>query len=178
MEFLKYNPTYIEEIRQLYIDTFSTSEGQEEGASVGELVADLAGNTDESDLYGFAAREKGEIVGCIFFSRLVFDNVINAFLLSPVATHPSFQGRGIGQKLIAFGLDDLKDSGIELVMTYGDPSFYSKVGFAQISENILQAPHLLSQPEGWLGQSLVNDAIDPIADKPRCVSAFDKPELW
>jgi len=64
------------------------------------------------------------------------------------------------------------------VITYGDPNFYSKVGFSVISEKNVPAPLKLSYPEGWLGQSLINDRIDPIAGKSHCVEALNKPNLW
>jgi len=34
------------------------------------------------------------------------------------------------------------------------------VGFQQISEDIVKAPLKLTQPEGWLAQSLQSDVID------------------
>jgi len=68
---------------------------------------------------------------------LTFESEVNAFLLGPVAIHTSYQGKGIGQKLINFGLNTLKENGVELAFTYGDPNFYSKVGFS-LMKNIFQ----------------------------------------
>ena len=82
------------------------------------------------------------------------------------------------QKLINFGINRLKENGVRLVFTYGDPDFYSKVGFNIITEKIAKAPLKLTQPEGWLGQSLVSDEIEPIAGNSYCVEAFNKPEYW
>jgi len=45
-------------------------------------------------------------------------------------------------------------------------------------EKIAKAPLKLTQPEGWLGQSLVSDEIEPIAGNSYCVEAFNKPEDW
>ena len=84
----------------------------------------------------------------------------------------------IGQKLINFGLDVLKENGVELAITYGDPDFYSKVGFTGITEQVVPAPQKLEQPEGWLAQSLIGDEIKPISGKSHCVEALNKPELW
>jgi predicted N-acetyltransferase YhbS len=47
-------------------------------------------------------------------------------------------------------------------MTYGDPSYYAKVGFMPISEADAQAPFPLSHPEGWLAQSLTERAMTPL----------------
>ena len=178
MKFSTYNPSNIEEIEQLFIKTFSDSEGQSEGEVIGRLVRDLMGNTDANDLYCFIATENEQIIGSIFFSRMIFESGINAFILSPVATHTDHQGKGVGQKLINFGLDALKENGVELAITYGDPNFYSKVEFDVITEQVVPAPQKLEQPEGWLAQSLVSDEIKPIKGNSFCVEALNKPELW
>ena len=107
-----------------------------------------------------------------------FQNEANAFLLSPVAIHTDYQGKGIGQKLITFGINHLKENGVNLIFTYGDPDFYSKVGFIPITEKIAKAPFTLTQPQGWLGQSLISDEIEPVAGDSYCVEALNKPEYW
>ncbi len=166
MKLLTYCPGNAEEIKQLFTEVFSNSEGQSEGLLVGKLAYDLMTGTDAQDLYGFVAIEHEKIIGSIIFTRLRFENEVNAFLLSPVAIHTNYQGKGIGQKLINFGINHLKVGGIELVFTYGDPAFYSKVGFSPITEKLAKAPFKLTYPEGWLGQSLVGDKIDSITGLP------------
>jgi putative acetyltransferase len=118
------------------------------------------------------------LVGAIFFSRLSFEQDEAAFILSPVAVHVDYQGQGVGQRLITHGLGAIKKAGVRLVTTYGDPAFYSKVGFRPLSQEIIKAPHRLSQPEGWLGQSLTDDPIAPIPGGCRCVAALDNPAYW
>jgi len=178
MKLSTYHPSNVEEIKQLFTKTFSDSEGQSEGLLIGNLVYELMTSTNAHDLYGFVATENEQIVGSIFFSKLTFESKVNAFLLSPVAIHTSYQGKGIGQKLIDFGLNTLTKNGVELAITYGDPNFYSKVGFRIITEKLVKAPLKLTQPEGWLGQSLVSDEIEPIAGNSYCVEALNKPEYW
>ena len=99
-------------------------------------------------------------------------------MLSPLAIHPDYQGRGLGQKLINFALDRLKENRVSLVMTYGDPAFYSKAGFCQVSEKQIQPPYKLSQPEGWLALSPTEENIQPTSEKMSCLAAFQKPEIW
>ena len=178
MELLQFSKNNSEAIRQLFIKTFSDSEGEAEGTLIGNLVDDLINNTDADDLDGFIATEDKQIIGSIFFSRLTFQQVVNAFLLSPVAIHPEYQGKGIGQRLINFGIEQLKKKSVTLIVTYGDPAFYSKVGFIQIDEQTIKPPFVLSQPEGWMAQSLDNDEIIPIRGNSFCVKAFNNPELW
>jgi putative acetyltransferase len=173
-----YCPAQAEEIKDLFRRVFSDSEGQDEGVLLGKLAYELMTETEAEDLYGFVAIEDGKIVGCIFFSRLTFEGGMRAFLLSPVAVHTHHQGKGIGQQLIRYGIQRLKEDGVELVMTYGDPNFYSKVGFSPVKEETIKAPVQLTYPEGWLGQSLVGQSIEPIAGQPTCVEAFNKPGYW
>ena len=178
MKLQEYNSDNAEKIKQLFTGVFTDSEGQSEGILIGDLVDKLMRETDEQDLYGFVAIDHEKIIGCIFFSRLTFECNVNAFMLAPVAIHTSFQGKGNGQKLINYGVSSLKDKGVELVITYGDPRFYSKVGFQTLSVNVIQPPLALSMPIGWLGQSLTGNPIPTIKERPRCVKAFNDPVYW
>ncbi len=178
MEISTYKSNNADEIEQLFIKTFSDSEGRSEGEVIGSLVRDIMDNTKANDLYGFIATENEQIIGSIFFTKMTFESGIHAFILSPVATHTGHQGKGVGQQLINFGLNALKENGVELAITYGDPDFYSKVGFGIITEQVVPAPLKLTYPEGWLAQSLIGDEIEPIAGRSHCVEALNKPEIW
>jgi putative acetyltransferase len=178
MDISAYTPNEVEKVEQLFTKTFSDSEGESEGTIVGGLAGELMRSTSRSGLYGFVARDGAELVGGILFSRMRFEQEIKAFILAPVATRTDHQRRGVGQKLINFGLNVLKEDGVELVLTYGDPRFYSKVGFRGITETLVPPPFKLSRPHGWMAQPLVGDQIDPITGKSRCVEALNKPEYW
>lgn len=178
MKLLVFKPSNIDEIKQLFTNVFSDAEGASEGLLIGRLTHDIMTGTDNQDFYGFVAIENDEIIGSIFFTRLTFQHDIKAFLLSPVAIQTSLQGKGIGQKLISFGIEHLKKAGVRLVFTYGDPNFYSKVGFKQITEKTAKAPFQLSQPEGWLAQPLLDDEMIPIPGHSYCVEAFNNPDIW
>ncbi len=178
MELSSYLKSDKAEIKHLFENVFSESEGLEEGILIANLVNDLMNNTSDRDIFGFVSKDKGKLTGAIFFTRLFFDTQIEAFILAPVAVITKFQGKGIGQKLIDYGIEQLKRKGVQLVFTYGDPNFYSKSGFQSISENIIKAPCDLTYPQGWLCQSLNGSRIAPILGTPRCVKALDKPEYW
>jgi len=179
MKLLRLEDRNIVEIKALFTQTFTDSEGQEEGSLIGSLVEDFLNKTTEENLYIFAAFEGDKMIACIFFSKLTFEKSnIKAFLLSPVAVKTAFQKNGIGQKLINLGHAELKKEGIELVMTYGDINFYSKVAYQVVSETIIPAPLKLSYPEAWLGQSLSTNEIEAIEGKSFCVEALNKPKYW
>jgi putative acetyltransferase len=167
------------EIEQLFTKVFTDSEGTSQGALIGNLVSDLVDSTENSDIFGYVASEDGQIIACIFFTRMTFDAPVEVFILSPVAVHTAHQGKGIGQKLINYGIGQLQVMAVDLVFTYGDPDFYSKTGFEGITQDMARAPFELSQAEGWLCQSLHEGSdIGHLPGIPRCVKALDRPELW
>lgn len=173
-----HNPNEAKAIAQLVASVFADSEGHAEGALIGKLAKELFETTDEQHLLNYVADDDGQLVGTIFFSSLTLEDSLDALLLAPVAVHSDRQRSGIGQALIRHGLKDLKKQGVRTVITYGDPTFYQKVGFHQISHAIVKPPFKLSQPEGWLGQSLVGDPIETVSGRCSCVAAFGDPVYW
>jgi len=167
-----------EEIEALFTRTFSDSEGQSEGKLIGQLAHDLMIGCETNEMFGFIAAEQEQIVGCIFFTRLSFPSPANAFLLAPVAIDTAYQGQGIGQKLITFGIKCLNALGVELIFTYGDPNYYSKVGFRQVLQEVAAAPFELAHPEGWLGQSLDGSSLELPLGRASCVGPFNDPQYW
>lgn len=165
-------------LESLFVAAFTASEGEGEGVLVGALVRELIATTDPRDLYGFVAVEGDRVAGAVFFSRLTCDHPGEVFLLSPMAVDTEYQGRGIGQELIHHGLQVLKDAGVSVVTTYGDPAFYARAGFEPLSPDTIRPPYWLSQPEGWLGQSLKGEPIEPAGGRCRCVKALDDPAYW
>ncbi len=166
------------ELPGLFRDVFTASEGEDEGRVVSELAADLLNSTPEDDLLGVLAVDRDVLAGCILFSRLHYDqDPRQVFLMSPVAVRTDRQKSGIGQRLIGFGLEQLRLHGVDFVVTYGDPAYYGKTGFQPITEAVVRPPMPLSMPQGWIGQSLSGDQT-PIEGPSRCVSAFNRPELW
>jgi putative acetyltransferase len=178
MDFRAHRPSDSAAIESLFISVFSKSEGEQEGALIGKLAKELIASTDTCDLDGFVALDGEGIVGAIFFSRLTFEKDIDVFILAPVAVDIEFQGMGVGQALINHGLREMRKRGVRVVITYGDPAFYSKVGFHPLSQDTIEAPLELSQPQGWLGQSLTDGPIEPISGCCSCVKALDDPAYW
>lgn len=178
MKYSLFNASFAQEVVELFSKVFSASEGESEGQSIGRLVSNMMAKTNPNDLIGCVAIESGCIVGSIFFSRFIVPNGQVAFILSPVAVSTSAQGAGIGQQLIGYGLDYLRSKNVNLAFTYGDPDFYSKIGFEQISESIVKAPHPLSQPIGWLAQSLDGNAMQAMHGSTQCVEALNDPIHW
>lgn len=178
MQYTQFTSTQSQEVIQLFTNVFSDAEGEKEGQMIGLLVDDLISTTPSQDLLGYVCSSNDKVIACVFFTPLTLPSNKLAFLLSPVAVASQEQGKGIGQKLINYGIEQLKERNVEIVVTYGDPRFYSKVGFAKIDENIIKAPLILSYPHGWLAQPLVSDEIIPEAGVTKCVSALNHQKYW
>lgn len=167
------------ELIQLFEQTFTDSEGAAEGELIRTLIIRFLTSTPKSDFVVFTTYENAELIAGVVFSKLSFENsTTNVWLLSPMAVKTSAQGKGIGQALIAYAHSWLKNQGVEVVVTYGDINFYSKVGYQSITTNELPAPYPLSYPEGWIAQSLTSNSISPISGKSFCVEALAQQEIW
>jgi len=179
MDYLTEYQPHTEVIAAMFTDAFTASEGEAEGALIGALARRLIVETPAADLRVVTAWTDGALLGCIFFTRLAYEgDPRTVFMMSPVAVATAHQGNGIGQRLISHGLDALRQEGVDIAVTYGDPAFYGQVGFAPVAEADLPAPQTLSQPEGWIAQSLTDAPLTPLHGPVRCVAAFDDPALW
>lgn len=165
-------------IARLFETTFTASDGPEEGVLIGTLVRSLMDTTDPDELHVFYVEDEGFVGACIL-TRLRHDGETGiAYLLSPVAVAPERQGQGIGQRMISEALEVLRVAGVEAVVTYGDPAFYSRVGFSPVTVDEVAAPFALSQPEGWLAQSLTGQPLTPRKGRARCAPALSDPAYW
>ena len=159
--------------------TFTASEGAAEGALIGELVRKQLAETPPGDIHVFTADEGGTLVGACVFTRLVYEqDDRTVFVLAPVAVHTQYQGQGIGQTLLRQALATLRDTRVDVAMTYGDPNYYQKLGFQPVSEENAPAPYKLQLPHGWMGQSLTDRPLSSLHGPSRCVSALQNPTFW
>ena len=166
------------EIVNLFTSVFTASEDEEEGKLIGDLVSRLSARIDNQEIIGVGSFDGEVLIGAIFFTRLDVDEPVSVYMLSPVAISTGHQGKGVGQALIGDGLDELRNRGVSVVVTYGDPAFYSRSGFQPLSTSTIPAPLELSMPEGWLGQSLTGEPVPVIGHRSVCVEAFSNPDYW
>lgn len=158
---------------------FTASEGAEEGKVIGDLVRRQLAETAPADIRVYTAWESEALIGAAVFTRLTYEaDRRTVFILSPMAVATDRQGQGIGQDLLRGALADLRDRGVDIAVTYGDPAFYGKVGFAPLSEALAPPPVPLSFPEGWIGQSLTDAPMTPMKGPCRCVDALADPAIW
>ena len=176
MEFLNKSEGLEDQIVDLFVSTFTASEGVDEGSLIGDLASNLLSSTLKDDIYVFTAFENGEAIGGAIFSRLAYsDDPRSVFILSPMAIAPDRHGEGVGQALLNYALSVLRDNGVAVAITYGDPVFYSKVGFQPLDEVTAAPPLPLSLPMGWIGQSLTDEPLHALQGKSTCVAALNNP---
>jgi predicted N-acetyltransferase YhbS len=179
MKLSTFSKSQTKALAELLRRAFTTSEGEQEGEMVKSLVEELVATTPQEQLIGFVAKNhQDKLLGAIFFSQFQLPDGPESYLLSPVGVSTEAQSSGIGQALITYGLEYLKIKGVELVVTYGDPNYYKRVGFQQVSEDLIPAPYNLSQPHGWMAQSLNEQTMPTLTGPSRCVEAFSKAEYW
>lgn len=158
---------------------FTASEGAGEGEVIAALVDDILSTTAPEILRVFGADENGDLVGAVAFTRLHYpEDDQQVMLLSPMAVAPSRWRQGVGRKLISAALSSLGNLGVDVCITYGDPKYYSQVGFHEITEADAATPLPLSMPQGWLGQRLADNAKPRLKGPSECVAAFQKADLW
>ncbi|CAI8191032.1 MAG: Uncharacterised protein [Marinobacterium sp. xm-d-530] len=177
MKFIKCETGEMRLLPKLFETTFAASESSEEGRLIGKLVDDLLNMPEDESIHVYAAVDEELVLGAVLFTDLSYSDDLSGFLLSPMAVLPEYQGQGIGQRLIQSAVDDLAPSGKSFVVTYGDPNFYSKVGFECLSEKQLAAPYKLSMPQGWQILSLVPEL--PVSECiPTCAPPFRNANIW
>lgn len=178
MKFKSLTSDFSQAISNLFTAVFSHSEGTDEGRLIGELASALATAIDDDNILCYGALSDDKVLVAAFYTRLSYRTSSNVFMLAPVAVITEHQGEGIGQQLIHFGLNQIKQYGVDYVVTYGDPDYYRRVGFSGISEDAVRAPFKLSMPEGWLGQSLTGKPVLFGTERPRCVEQFNNAAYW
>jgi putative acetyltransferase len=167
------------QIIALFKAAFTASEGPQEGQAIADLVAGMAALGPTAGLCPFAAWQGDRPIGALIFSPLRDpQGVARAMLLSPMAVAADRQGQGIGQALIAHALGALRAAGAQIAVTYGDPAFYGRTGFAPVTTAMLPAPHALSMPQGWIAQSLTDAPLPKIEGPLACVAPLDDPAFW
>lgn len=166
------------QVEKLFNITFTASEWKEEGDLIGKLSWELSEGINDIDIFGIGTFDKEHLVAVVFFTKLYFDTDIVVYMLAPVAVDTSYQKKWIGSALIQHWINELKNKSVDVIITYWDHAFYSRVWFKQITEDTIKAPLKLSMPHWWLGLSLKEKNIPIVSNKPSCVKPFDNPIYW
>jgi len=169
--------------RRAIADVVTAAFGPTEGAENVKLIADLAADTSAQPVLSLVATMAGRLVGHVFFTRASVDTAgreISAAILAPLAVHPDFQSRGIGNLLVSEGLRQLTVTGVDLVFVLGHPGYYPRFGFAEAGVRGFDAPYPIA-PENagaWMVQALRPGILGAARGKVLCAAALDDPRYW
>ncbi len=88
----------------------------------------------------FVAVEDGSVIGHVLFTpATVVDCPAVGMGLAPMSVLPSQQRKGIGTRLIRYGLDFLRNAGCPFVIVLGHPEYYPRFGFEVASKYQLRS---------------------------------------
>jgi len=152
--------------------------GESEGETVSQLAIKLLEDKNAQSILSLVAEQNSEIIGNIIFSPVNIEGIkgVSAYILAPLAVTNKFQRKGIGTKLINQGIETLRNRGADIVLVYGDPSYYTRTGFK--AGHNLEAPYKLDYPEAWMAQELVKGVLTQTQGVARCALPLNSPELW
>ena len=127
------------EIETVHIQAF----GEEEGPDIAKLVNDLFEDETAFPLLSLVAVKNGKIVGHVLYTKAIITQTtksVSAQILAPLGILPEAQNQGIGAQLIREGLNQLKESGVELVFVLGHQNIILAVVLSQLGFLDLKPP--------------------------------------
>jgi putative acetyltransferase len=155
----------------------------DDAPAIRSLVEAAFGRPAEANLIDALYRERAviasfvavvdeRVIGHALFSRVLIDTSDGSHpvaALAPLAVHPDLHRRGIGARLVAFGLEFLKTRGELAVLVLGDPHYYARFGFSPGAARNLQSPF---PPEAFMALELEAGALSGIHGRVTYPSAF------
>lgn len=128
-----------------------------------KLVEALRTNTNVFvNELSIVATYNNNIVGHILFTKIKITNINGieheSLALAPMAVLPKFQLKGIGSKLIIYGLQVAKNIGFKSVIVLGHANYYSKFGFMPASLWNINAPFQVPD-NAFMAIELQNDSL-------------------
>ncbi|HEU5389181.1 MAG TPA: N-acetyltransferase [Streptosporangiaceae bacterium] len=148
--------------REVVRDIHRRAFGGDHGLVVADLVDALRETITPAHGLSLVAEEDAQVVGSVLFTRSLLDarrRLVAVHVLSPLAVLPEHQKRGIGSALVRRGLDLLAERAVPLVFLEGDPSYYSRFGFAPGGGQGFRRPSLRIPEAGF--QAVKLPAYEP-----------------
>ena len=88
----------------------------------------------------FVAVEDGSVVGHLLFTPATVEDCTAVGMgLAPMSVLPSHQRKGIGSRLIRYGLEFLRNAGCPFIIVLGHPEYYPRFGFELASKYQLRS---------------------------------------
>jgi predicted N-acetyltransferase YhbS len=127
-----------------------------------KLVEQLRNSDSFIPALSLVAEIKNKITGHILFTKIKIresaGREYDSLALAPLAVMPEFQKKGIGGRLIFFGLNKAKELGHKSVIVLGHEDYYTKFGFIPAHRWKIKSP--FDVPAGaFMGLELVKDGL-------------------
>ena len=163
-------------ISAVYLCAFS----EDERAIVSKLAINLLSEDTIPQSISLVAEAEGAVVGHIALSPVTIDSVVTlqGYILAPLAVTPDHQKRRIGSGLVAGGMQQLVQMGVNILFVYGDPEYYGRFGFSADAAERYTPRYRLTYPFGWQAVALNQCDQDQSSGTIACVSSLCDPELW
>ena len=179
MKIRKSTETDKAEIDALHIQAF----GEKEGPVIVKLVNELLEDETAFPLLSLVAVKNGKIVGHVLYTNAIITQTtrsVSAQLLAPLAVLPEAQNQGIGAQLVREGLNQLKESGVELVFVLGHPDYYPRCGFRTAGVVGYEATYPIPEENAaaWMVQELKEGVIGRVKGKVQCAKELNQPQHW
>jgi putative acetyltransferase len=161
-------------------NVIKTSFPIEENKLISILAKELSDEISTPPVKSFVAEIDDKIIGYVSFSPIFFklNTNISGYILAPLAVSLNNQSRGIGTKIVNFGIAELTKIGVHVLMVYGDPGYYKRFGFNEDIGKSFVPQYTLKYPHGWLGIKLNNYSDPKSAIEFECIDGLNKSELW
>jgi putative acetyltransferase len=150
---------------------------------VADLVGAMVDDPSARPLWSLMAFDGDQPVGHILFSKARLtepDSPCQIAILAPLGVVPQARGRGVGGRLIAAGLRDLREAGVELVFVLGHPGYYPRHGFEPAGRLGLAAQHPIAEEhaDAWMVQALRPGLLGSVQGRVVCSETLGRPEHW
>ena len=167
------------DIGKIHIEAF----GEEKGPEIAGLVNGLFDDKTAMPLLSLVAVENDRLIGHILYTKSALtqtDRPVSIRLLAPLAVLPDAQSKGVGRQLIQEGLNQLRDSGVDLVFVLGHPDYYPRCGFTTAGVLGFEAPYPIPDEHAgaWMVHALREGVIGRIKGKVQCAEMLDQPQHW
>ena len=157
--------------------------GPDQGPEVARLIRALAEDPTARPSASLVAVAEDGVVGHILFTRAAISGPgrgVPCRILAPLVVHPAHQGRGLGGRLIAAGLEALRAQGVALVFVLGTPRYYGRHGFRPAGPFGIEAPHPIpaARSAAWMVRPLRPGAMGRVSGRVVCADVLNDPRHW